>query len=133
LGALFYVHATIVHPVGFSMQKVQTRRISVKKTLMALAASTLLLPATAVVAADQFSVTTASAAYKEDISYQNRNRQYREWRGKSLVARLARWRAVRLTRAATGRPGRSSVQPVALCSDVKSTRARVVAGNSIGD
>lgn len=53
-----------------------------KKTIMALAASTLLLPATAVVAADQFSVPTASVGYKEDVSYQNRNRQYREWRGK---------------------------------------------------
>lgn len=53
-----------------------------KKTLMALAASTLLLPTTAVVAADQFSVTTATTGYKEDVSYQNRNRQYREWRGK---------------------------------------------------
>jgi uncharacterized protein YcfJ len=54
----------------------------VKKTIMALAASTLIVPATAAVAADQFSVTTASAGYKEDVSYQNRNRQYREWRGK---------------------------------------------------
>jgi outer membrane lipoprotein SlyB len=54
----------------------------VKKTIMALAASTLLLPATAVVAADQFSVSTASVGYKEDVSYQNRNRKYREWRGK---------------------------------------------------
>jgi uncharacterized protein YcfJ len=54
----------------------------VKKTVMALAASTLLLPATAVVAADQFSVTTASAGYKHDISYGNRDRKYREWRGK---------------------------------------------------
>lgn len=53
-----------------------------KKTLMALAASTLLLPTTAVVAADQFSVTTATTGYKEDVSYQNRNRKYREWRGK---------------------------------------------------
>jgi uncharacterized protein YcfJ len=54
----------------------------VKKTFMALAASTLILPTTGVLAADQFSVTTASAGYKEDVSYQNRNRQYREWRGK---------------------------------------------------
>jgi outer membrane lipoprotein SlyB len=82
LGALLYVHATIVHPACSITQKVQSRRKPVKKTLMALAASTLLLPATAVVAADQFSVTTASAGYKEDVSYQNRNRQYREWRGK---------------------------------------------------
>lgn len=52
------------------------------KTLMALAASTLLLPATTVMAADQFSIPTVSAGYKEDVSYQNRNRQYREWRGK---------------------------------------------------
>lgn len=53
-----------------------------KNTIMALAASTLLLPATAVVAADQFSVTTATAGYKEDVAYQNRNSRYREWRGK---------------------------------------------------
>ena len=53
-----------------------------KKTFMALAASTMLLPASAVVAADQFSAPTASVGYKEDVSYQNRNRQYREWRGK---------------------------------------------------
>lgn len=81
-GVLFCIHATIVHMQCFSPKKVQTRRTPVKKTLMALAASTLLLPATAVVAADQFSVTTATAGYKEDVSYQNRKRQYREWRGK---------------------------------------------------
>ena len=52
-----------------------------KKTLMALAASTLILPATAVVAADQFSVSTASAGYKEDVSYHNRDK-FRSWRGK---------------------------------------------------
>ena len=52
-----------------------------KKTLMALAASTLILPATAVVAADQFSVASASTGYKEDISYQSREK-FRSWRGK---------------------------------------------------
>jgi uncharacterized protein YcfJ len=61
---------------------VQEGENPVKKTLMALAASTLLLPTTAVIAADQFSVTTATTGYKEDVSYQNRNRKYREWRGK---------------------------------------------------
>jgi uncharacterized protein YcfJ len=53
-----------------------------KNSLLVLAASTLVLPATAVVAADQFSAPTASTGYKADISYQNRNRGYREWRGK---------------------------------------------------
>ncbi len=55
-----------------------------KKTILALAASTLVLPATAVVAADQFSVTTATAGYKSDVSYQNRRNRdgFRSWRGK---------------------------------------------------
>lgn len=52
-----------------------------KKTIMALAASTLLLPATAVVAADQFSIRTTSVAYKQDVSNHNRE-NFRSWRGK---------------------------------------------------
>lgn len=53
-----------------------------KKTLLAIAAATLAIPGTAVVAADQFSVATASG-YKQDVSYQNRNRDgFRSWRGK---------------------------------------------------
>ena len=53
----------------------------VKKTIMALAASALLLPATAAVSADQFSVSTASAGYKHDVSNQSRE-NFRSWRGK---------------------------------------------------
>jgi len=54
----------------------------VKKTLLALAAATLVVPGAAVMAADQFSVSAASG-YKSDISYQNRNRDgFRSWRGK---------------------------------------------------
>lgn len=53
-----------------------------KKLFMALAATTLVVPGAAVVAADQFSVATASG-YKSDISYQNRNRDgFKSWRGK---------------------------------------------------
>lgn len=54
-----------------------------RKALLALAASTLIIPATSVVAADQFSVAKASAGYQPDVSYQNRNRDgFRSWRGK---------------------------------------------------
>lgn len=54
-----------------------------KRTLLALAAATLFVPGTAVVAADGFSLSTASAGYQPDISYQNRNRDgFRSWRGK---------------------------------------------------
>ena len=54
-----------------------------KRTLLALAAATLFVPGTAVVAADGFSLSTASAGYQPDVSYQNRNRDgFRSWRGK---------------------------------------------------
>jgi outer membrane lipoprotein SlyB len=76
------VHATIVQFKHFIPQKVQQRRKPVKKSLMALAAATLVLPGTAVVAADGFSLATASSGYKADVANQNRNREYREWRGK---------------------------------------------------
>ncbi len=52
-----------------------------KKTLLALAAATLVVPGAAVVAADGFSVSKASAVYKPDISYQSRE-NFRSWRGK---------------------------------------------------
>lgn len=52
-----------------------------KRTLLALAAATLFVPGTAVVAADGFSLSTASAGYKQDIAYQNRD-GFRSWRGK---------------------------------------------------
>jgi outer membrane lipoprotein SlyB len=54
----------------------------VKKSFMALAAATLVLPGTAVVAADGFSLATATTGYKAEVANQNRNREYREWRGK---------------------------------------------------
>lgn len=53
-----------------------------KKFIMALAAATLVVPGAAVVAADGFSLSNATAGYKADVSNQNRNREYREWRGK---------------------------------------------------
>ena len=56
-----------------------------KKIMIAMAASALVVPGGAVMAADQFSVTTASAGYKSDVSYQHRrnNRDnFRSWRGK---------------------------------------------------
>lgn len=54
-----------------------------KKIMIAMAASALVVPGGAVIAADQFSVTTATAGYKSDVSYQNRNRDgFRSWRGK---------------------------------------------------
>ena len=53
-----------------------------KKFMMALASTTLVVPGAAVVAADGFALSTATAGYKADISNQNRNREYREWRGK---------------------------------------------------
>ena len=40
-----------------------------KKTIIAMAAAILVVPAAGVVAADQFSVSTAKAAYTTDISY----------------------------------------------------------------
>lgn len=52
-----------------------------KKTLCALAATMLVVPAPGVLAADQFSVSTAKPAYKADISYQSRE-SFRSWRGK---------------------------------------------------
>lgn len=52
-----------------------------KKTLLALAAATLVVPGAAVVAADGFSGFNKSAGYKSDISYQNRD-NFRSWRGK---------------------------------------------------
>lgn len=52
-----------------------------KKAIFALAAATLVVPGAAVVAADQFSVSTATAGYKSDVSYQNRE-NFRSWRGK---------------------------------------------------
>jgi outer membrane lipoprotein SlyB len=64
------------------LRRFKTRRKPVKKAILALAASTMILPATAVVAADQFSVSTATTGYKADVANQNRNREYREWRGK---------------------------------------------------
>jgi outer membrane lipoprotein SlyB len=62
-------------------KKVQTRRKSVKKIILAMAATTLVVPGAALLAADQFSVSTASAGYKHDVSYQNRE-NFRSWRGK---------------------------------------------------
>lgn len=54
-----------------------------KKTFMALAAATLVIPGAAVMAADGFSLSTATAGYKADVSNQNRNRDgFRSWRGK---------------------------------------------------
>lgn len=53
-----------------------------KNTIFALVAATLVIPGSAALAADQFSVTKASVGYKADIANQNRNREYREWRGK---------------------------------------------------
>lgn len=54
-----------------------------KKTIFALAAAALVVPAAGVLAADQFSVTTATAGYKTDVANQNRNRDgFRSWRGK---------------------------------------------------
>jgi uncharacterized protein YcfJ len=82
-GVLHYVHATIVHFEASSCQKVHTRRTIVKKTIFALAAAALVVPAAGVLAADQFSVTTATAGYKADVANQNRNREsFRSWRGK---------------------------------------------------
>ncbi len=52
-----------------------------KKILLALAAATLVVPGAAVVAADSFSLSNATAGYKSDISYQNRD-NFRSWRGK---------------------------------------------------
>jgi Glycine zipper 2TM domain len=66
----------------FTPQTVQQRRKPVKKSILALAAATLFVPATAVVAADGFSLSSATAGYKADASNSNRNREYREWRGK---------------------------------------------------
>ncbi len=51
------------------------------KTILALAAATLVVPGASVVAADQFSVSTATAGYKQDVSYQKRE-NFRSWRGK---------------------------------------------------
>ena len=51
-----------------------------KKTILAIAAATLAVPG-AGIAADQFSVTTASAGYKQDVSNHNRE-NFRSWRGK---------------------------------------------------
>ena len=53
-----------------------------KISILALAAATLVVPSAAVVAADGFSLSTATAGYKADVANQNRNREYREWRGK---------------------------------------------------
>ena len=75
------VHATIVHLKSFTVHEVQKRRKLVKKTILALAAATLVVPGAAVVAADGFSISNASAGYKQDISYQNRD-NFRSWRGK---------------------------------------------------
>jgi outer membrane lipoprotein SlyB len=54
----------------------------VKKFILALAATTLVVPGATVVAADGFSLSTATAGYKADVANQKRNREYREWRGK---------------------------------------------------
>lgn len=52
-----------------------------KKTIIALAVATMVVPAAGVAAADQFSVTTAKAGYKTDIAYHKRD-NFRSWRGK---------------------------------------------------
>lgn len=53
-----------------------------RKITMALAAATLTLPVTGVVAADQFSsLTTAKAGYKTEVANQRRE-NFRSWRGK---------------------------------------------------
>jgi uncharacterized protein YcfJ len=61
--------------------EIHQRRKSVKKTILALAAATLIIPAGSVVAADGFALSKATAGYKSDISYQNRD-NFRSWRGK---------------------------------------------------
>jgi outer membrane lipoprotein SlyB len=67
---------------AFIDQTVQQRRKPVKKSILAFAAAMLIVPGAAVVAADGFSLSNASAGYKADVANQNRNREYREWRGK---------------------------------------------------
>lgn len=52
-----------------------------KKMIFALAATTLVVPAAGVLAADQFSVSAAKPAYKADIANQSRD-NFRSWRGK---------------------------------------------------
>jgi outer membrane lipoprotein SlyB len=61
--------------------EIHQRRKSVKKTILALAAATLIIPGSAVMAADGFALSKATAGYKSDISYQNRD-NFRSWRGK---------------------------------------------------
>lgn len=55
-----------------------------KKIMIAMAASALVVPGATVLASDQFSVTTATAGYKSDVSFQNRRNRdnFRSWRGK---------------------------------------------------
>ncbi len=53
-----------------------------KKSFLALAAATLMVPGGAVMAADAFSPVNPTAGYKADVSDHNRKREYREWRGK---------------------------------------------------
>lgn len=54
-----------------------------KNTIFALAAAALVVPAAGVLAADQFSVTSATAGYKAEVANQSRNRDgFRSWRGK---------------------------------------------------
>lgn len=52
-----------------------------KKAFFAIAAATLVVPGAGVLAADQFAVSTATAGYKSDVSYQKRE-NFRSWRGK---------------------------------------------------
>lgn len=52
-----------------------------KKTLMAMAAATLVVPGAALFAADGFSLSNGSTGYKSDVSYQSRE-NFRSWRGK---------------------------------------------------
>lgn len=55
-----------------------------KKTLLTLAAATLVVPSTAVVAADGFSAFNKSDRYSFDTANQSRREQdnFRSWRGK---------------------------------------------------
>lgn len=54
-----------------------------KNSILALAAATLVVPGAAVMAADGFSISSASAGYKSDVAFHNRRDRdnLRTWRG----------------------------------------------------
>jgi uncharacterized protein YcfJ len=58
-----------------------TRRLKMNKTFLALAATALVVPGSAAIAADQFSVVKPAAVYKVDVANQSRE-NFRSWRGK---------------------------------------------------